>query len=279
MADSITEFGILSHVFGLTCSNLDGGFVDGFFIMINFWPSFVAFILVGIVLEHTEIFYSAFAWAFWGEWLINWGIRLAVNVPGPQFGCEPSVQVPALATDLLTFATLFLMIMSAYAFDFPIRWYKMLMITIFAPIAIYSRVFLKFNTPGQLLWGVLAGLVMSILWSLLIYYVLRRWRTSILYKTFLGTDYIDTLINMHSPILATNNYPLEVKMKIKDHQIQQELIDDYLLKSQVSAFQVSDQFKEPSTRDADEQILSIGQIEYIRPKTSFSFINEFVSVY
>ena len=275
----MTEFGILAHIFDLTCVNFKGGFVEGFFIALNMWPAFVAFILMGIVLEHTEIFYSAFAWVFWAEWLINWGIRLAVGQPGPEFGCEPSVQVPALATDLLTMSTVFLLISSSYSFDFPVRWYKLLMITIFGPLAIYSRVYLKFNTPGQLLWGVLSGLVMGILWSILIYYVLSRWRTSILYKTFLGTDYIDTLINMHAPILASNNYPLEVKMKIKDHQILQELIDDYLLKRQSAQFQVADQTKETSAYDADDQILSIGELEYVRPVTSFKFVNEFVRVY
>jgi len=269
MADSITEFGVLAHIFDLSCINYTGGYIEGFFIMINFWPLFVALILMGIVIEHTEIFYSAFAWAFWGQWLINWGIRIAINSPGPEAVCSPSVQLPTLSTDLMTFSTLFLMIMSGFAFDFPIRWYKLLMITILGPVVLYARVYLKLNTPQQMLWGVLSGFIGAMCWSALIYFVLRRYKTSILYKTFLGTDYIDTLMDHHRPILATNNYPLEIQMKIKDHEMLESMVEDYLLRKQIMRMMNQEDV------ERNEKLLSVEDVDYMRPTTSVYFINEF----
>lgn len=234
MADTLTEFGVLGHIFDTVCVNYNGEFVEGFFIAINFWPLFVGCILLGIVIEHTEVFYSAFSWAFFAQTLINWGIRIGVNQSGPEAVCSVSKQLPTLSTDLMTFSTLFLMIMSGFCFDFSIRWYKLLMITIFGPVVIYARVYLKLNTPQQLLWGVLSGFIGFVCWSILIYYVLTRWKTSILYKTFLGTDYIDTLLNTNQPILATNMHPLQIQLKIKDHDLQQKLVDDLLTRRKIA---------------------------------------------
>lgn len=269
MSDSLTSFGALAKLYNAICINYNGGFVEGFFIIMDFWPLFVGSILLGIVIEHTEIFYSAFSWAFFAQTLINWGIRVGIGQKGPEAVCSVSFQNPALSTDLLTFSTLFLMILSGFCFDFSIRWYKMLMITIFGPVVIYARIYLKLNTPQQLLWGTLSGFIAFVCWSVVVYYVLSRWKTSILYKTFFGTDYIDTLMHTNRPILATNTYPLEVQLKIKDHDLQQKLMDDLLIKRKIQIM------NQNGPIIAKENDITMIDSEHMKPKTIVQFVHEF----
>lgn len=226
MADTLTQLAIITKIFSNYCVNVEDSLWTGFFEGLNFWPFILGLILLGMIFIHTELFYAAFAWAFWIEFLINWGIRAAFNQPGPDTKCSSSIQMPAYATDGLVFTTMFLMISSAVSFDFSLRWYKILLLGFFGPLTLYSRVWLHYNTPQQLLAGALAGSIAAAIWIIIVDYTLKKWYKSILFKTFLGTDYIDTLINPHRPTMCYTNLPMEIRSKIKDEEVLQGVMEE-----------------------------------------------------
>lgn len=224
MSDTFTQIGIITKIFSNYCVNVPFNLWSGFFVGLNFWPFIIGMGLLAMILIHTEVFYAAFAWVVWIGFLINWGIRAAINQEGPDNICSSSIQMPAYASDGMTLITLFLMISSSVSFNFSLSWYKLLILGVFGPLTLYGRVWLHYNTPQQLLAGNLSGLIQAACWIVIIDYVLKNWYKSILFKTFLGTDYIDTIINPYRPVFCYTNLPVEVRNKIKDEVMLQNLM-------------------------------------------------------
>lgn len=233
MSDPITQFGIVSRLYSTVCLNYRDDLWTGFFVMMDWWPWMVGFIFVGLLIEHAEVFYAMFALALVGDFYINWGIRIAIDQAPPEIFCTTQQQMPAYATDGISFITMTLMIMSAVTFNFSLRWYKIILIAVLGPVAIYARIWLHNNTPQQLLGGILSGFINTIVWSTLIYIVLTKWYARIVYKTFLGTDYIDTLIHQYHPVLCYNNIPIRSNSKIKDHTLLEGIINHSIMNGMI----------------------------------------------
>lgn len=226
MADTPTQIMFTTKMYNMFCENIPGDYWTGLFVGLDYWPIIINFILVGILLEHTEVFYSAFFWSFFADQMINWAWRAIFNDMGPQPICAAPIQMPAYATDGIAFITLYLMICSSVCFNFSLRWYKILLIGVFGPITVYGRIYLKMNTPQQLLAGVLSGTGCAFVFILITYWVLTRKYESLVYKVFFGTQYIDTLINQFRPVLCTNNIPVEFKWKVKDQEYMETLLQE-----------------------------------------------------
>lgn len=226
MADTFTQLGIITKIYSNYCMNVPDNLWSGFFVGLNFWPFILGLILIGMIFIHTEIFYAAFAWSVWIGFLVNWGIRAAFNQEGPDPNCTSSIQMPAYASDGLVFITIFLMVSTAVSFDFSLRWYKILLIGFFGPMTIYSRIWLHYNTPQQLLAGALSGTIAAFIWLIIVDYVIKKWYKSFLFKTFLGTDYIDTLVNPYRPTICFTTLPIEIRNKIKDEKTLQNLMEE-----------------------------------------------------
>ncbi len=234
MSDPITQFGIISRLYSGVCLNYKDDMWTGFFIMMDWWPWYVGFILVGLLLEHAEIFYSLFALAFVADFYINWGLRLAIDSAPPEIYCTTQQQMPAYATDGITFITMSLMILSGACFNFALRWYKIILIAVLGPVAIYSRIWLHNNTPQQLLGGIASGFGNTIMWSTVIFVLLTYCYARLVHSTFLGTAYIDTLTNSYEPVICYNSIPIRANSKIKDQVLLESIIEHSMLQNRIT---------------------------------------------
>ena len=158
----------IGKVYEAECINYSDSWLSGFFAVYDYWPLFISFAIIGLTLEHREIFYCLVLKGMFLNGLLNWGFRELIGQAGPEPGCSASTQNPAYASDGLTFLFVTLLCASSMIYRVPIRWFKLSILWIGGPLAIYTRVWLRFNTGLQLLSGVGFGLVEGILYCLLL---------------------------------------------------------------------------------------------------------------
>jgi hypothetical protein len=243
MSDPITQFQIVSRLYSNVCLNYKNDMLTGFFIMMDWWPWMIGFMFVGLLIEHAEVFYAMFAIALVADFYINWALRLGISgyiTTSPEIYCTTQQQMPAYATDGIAFITLTLMILSSVGFNFGLRWYKIILISILGPIAIYTRVWLHLNTPQQLMAGLASGTVNFVVWSTAIYLVLTRFYPRIVHTSFLGSDYMDTLTDPYMPVFAYNTIPIQSKGKIKDQYMLENIIQYSILHNRIAALHDDD---------------------------------------
>ncbi len=198
------------------CENFADGWISGFFAVYDYWPLFLSFGLFGLTLEHREVFFCIVLKGMLLNGLLNWGFREAINQEGPEPMCSSSAQMPAYASDGLTFLIIVLMISSGMIYGVPIRWFKLSMLWIGGPIALYTRTWLRFNTGPQMLAGCAFGLVEGLIYCLILRYVftydrIDRW---FLRSHRLGRDYEDTKIRPDRPTLVFQQVPDKMTAKL-----------------------------------------------------------------
>ncbi len=222
MSSAGEAIGAFGHVFSLVCENLDDDVITSGFLFYDMWPFYLGILLIGVTIEHSEVFYSLVTWIFFIDFFFNFGIRSAIDQPGPQLICTSSIQMPAYATEGAMLLTMYLLISSSVSFNFSLRWLKIFIIGVFLPLGIYSRIWLHFNTPQQLLAGSAFGIFFGLVWVVVTRFLVDRFYGSILFKTFVGTDYIDTMINRLNPVICFYNTPYMINWKVKENPIDRD---------------------------------------------------------
>jgi hypothetical protein len=199
----------LGELFQDQCINYSDDWASGFFAAYDYWPLFIGMIIIGLTLEHKEVFYVLVFWGGLSNALINWGLRAAISQPGPEPDCFQDIQMPAYATDGLTFLTTIVMISSGYTYGIPIRWFKLSLLWIGGPIGLYARVWLRANTPPQMMAGTAVGIIEGLIYTNILLYVFTYERIE---KWFLqtgnwwrGYDYQDTMIRPYRPVVVTDS--------------------------------------------------------------------------
>lgn len=198
----------LGELFQEQCINYKDDWVSGFFAAYDYWPLFVGLIILGLTLEHREVFYVLVFFGGLFNALINWGLRAAISQEGPEPDCFSDIQMPAYATDGLTFLTVVTMIASGYTYGVPVRWFKLALFWVGGPVGIYARIWLRANTPAQMMAGTGFGLAEALIYSTVLLYVFTYERID---KWFLrhnnmivGSDCQDTMIRPHTPVVVTS---------------------------------------------------------------------------
>lgn len=206
----------IGKVYEAECINYHDSWLSGFFAVYDYWPLFLSFAFIGLTLEHREIFFCLVLKGTFINGLLNWGFREAIGQAGPEPSCSSSTQNPAYASDGLTFLFIILLCSSGLIYDVPIRWFKLSILWVGGPLALYTRVWLRFNTGLQLLAGCGFGLIEGVLYCLLLYYVftyerIDRW---FLRSTRFGRDYEDTKIQPRRPTVVFEQVPSAVNAKL-----------------------------------------------------------------
>lgn len=206
----------IGRVYEAECINYSDSWLSGFFAVFDFWPLFISFAVIGLTLEHREIFYCLVLKGMFINGLLNWGFRELIRQPGPEPSCSSYAQNPAYASDGMTFLLVTLLCSSSIIYKVPIRWFKLSILWIGGPLAIYTRVWLRFNTGLQLLAGVGFGLVEGILYCMVLnfFFTYERIDKWFLSGVKFGNDYEDTKIRPSRPTIVLDQVPKQMNAKL-----------------------------------------------------------------
>lgn len=148
--------------------------VTQFFIIYNFWPIFLGYVMFGLTLVKCDyIFLLLTATNFTDNW-VNYVLRSWV---GTSSNYQPETcplipeQMPALAAERIS--VLYTVIWFLATFTYPTRMGKsnILFLNFSSVLALYSRCYLGFSTPVQMFAGTGAGVVEGLILSLLFYFL------------------------------------------------------------------------------------------------------------
>ena len=148
--------------------------ITKFFLIYNFWPIFMGYVMLGLtVVKCDYVFLLLTITNFMDNW-INYSLRSTIN-NSSLF--QPSTcpllddQMPALSSQRI--AVLYTVIWFLATVTYPTRMGKanILFINFSAVTALYSRLFLGFSTPEQMIVGALVGILEGVCFSLVFYYL------------------------------------------------------------------------------------------------------------
>ena len=201
MGDQLTDAKIQALFYKLLCSNYDDDWITTVLQMLNDWPVWLAILLFGTTLMHRDIYYSLFSLVFFIDWFINWGLREAIGEEGPT-KCTSQFQNPAYAGEAVVLIALWLLLTSGPFLRMRLNWIVWFMLSVFVPIAIFARMWLHQNTPQQIMWGALAGLLSAMIWVPVCVYLLAspKFYEFIVWKRFMFMHFADTLVRWCEPI-------------------------------------------------------------------------------
>lgn len=200
------------------CTNFDNSYVSGFWVIADFWPIFATFIILSITINKVELFSLVVLKGGALNILINWAAREIIRQYGPEPNCSSDWQMPAYASDSLAFLTTTLLGASGFIYDVPISMFNSTVLWVGVPVALYARIWLRFNTGPQLLAGAAFGVVEGIIYCLVMRYILRYKRLRRWFlrgKKFFISSCQDTLINSRFPFVYLAYSPKEMILKLE----------------------------------------------------------------
>jgi hypothetical protein len=209
----------IGEVYKTDCINYDNSLLSRLFATYDLWPIFLTFAIIGLTAEHKEVFFFIVLFGTFFDGLLNWGWRALIGKDGPEMTCTTHGQNPADASDAITFLYTIILGASILIYNVPIRYFKLTILGVGGPLAIYTRVWLRFNTGLQLISGACFGFVEGAIYCYILYKVfpyenLDRW--FLRKDTFLfGKDFEDTNIRPDTPTLVFDRDPLLVKAKLR----------------------------------------------------------------
>jgi len=204
------------------CFNFDNNYVSGFFLVFDFWPIYVAFILLAIKINRAEIFADVVLAGGSLDLVINWVFRDYVfSQNGPEYVCSSSYQMPAYASSALCFLFTTLIISSGFIYKVKLSFVNSFMLFVGIPVALYARVWLRFNTGPQLLVGALFGIIEGVVYCFFMKFVftykfLRKWMLESKggIMGFLFGSCQDTLLRPKHPYIFLDKPPSKIHLKV-----------------------------------------------------------------
>lgn len=151
--------------------------VTKFFVIYNFWPIFLGFIMLGITLVKCDYVFLLMTMSNFIDNGLNYALRTAVgpssNLQGIDCPIEPE-QMPALASQRI--AVLYTVMWFLATFTYPRRLGKanVLCFNFCTVLALYSRMYIAFSTPAAMLIGCLIGVLEGFMLSLFFFYLMRH---------------------------------------------------------------------------------------------------------
>jgi hypothetical protein len=149
--------------------------VTQFFIIFNFWPIILGYIMFGMTMVKCDyillLLTSTNFLDNWINYLLRSGIDTHDNYQPVTCPILPE-QMPALASQRVV--VLYTVMWCLATFIYPVRINKstIVFLNFSSVLAIYSRMYLGFSTPAQMLAGALVGLMEGLCFTL-IFYVLK----------------------------------------------------------------------------------------------------------
>lgn len=214
---NLFDLSAIGSAYEKDCKNFDNSYISGFFIAYDFWPIFAMVAVITLTIGRIEAFALLVLKGGALNSLINWGVRELIAQEGPEPGCSAKYQMPAYASDALSFICVCLFCSSGFIYDVPINILNSTIIWMGVPAAIYCRIWLRFNTGPQLVAGNAFGIFEAIIYCLFLRYIMVYIRIEnwFLKGKKIFTSCQDTLINPKKPFIYLSHSPEKLKLKLE----------------------------------------------------------------
>lgn len=208
--------GTLGKSYAATCKNFTDDYISEAMIIFNYFPIYLTMIVFALSFNSRS---EALIWILLSGGLFNWlisaGIRWLISAPGPQGECFVEQQMPAYATDILTFTIITALVCSTFIYKVYLSSRTTIFLATFAPFALYSNIWLRINTGPQLLAGLGLGLGEALLYCLLVAWIVD---TKFIEKWLINRNYIfaliqNTMIPGETVTLQLEDIPDKLKLK------------------------------------------------------------------
>lgn len=193
--------------------------ITEFFVVYNFWPIFLTFVVIGITLVQYEYTYFLLTVVMLADGGINYGLQQAygdsTNFQPPTCPIEPK-QLPALAAERITVLYIVGWFLVTYIYPRAVDTSKIWMFNIAAVLSLYARLYLIFSTPVQMLAGTVVGFVEGLLFSWLFLWIKEKGIDRVLIDApgfCLFPALSDSLAYTDTPTYVTNSKPKLFLMK------------------------------------------------------------------
>lgn len=159
----------LHAIHGTTHIHNSAGWVQCYFVMVDYYPVYVYFMVWAIFLATGSIFFYFLGTGMTIDKLLNLTLRYVFH----QKGFNKTYQMPAMSSQLsvymLTMMLFFIVVYRVRATP-----YRILLATTFLTSVVYARSYLNINTPMQLFVGALVGALDASVQSFFLYTLIYR---------------------------------------------------------------------------------------------------------
>lgn len=212
---------VLADYYETVCVGIDGdSAIAKFFVVYDFWPVFLSFVIIGITLVQYEYIYFLFTIVMLVDGAINYGAQKAVgasdNLQPPTCPIEPN-QMPALASERIMVIYIVGWFLVTFVYPRPMSTTKIFMFNIAGVLALYARFYLVFSTPAQMLAGAAIGFAEGMAFGYLFWNLRKRgWDKRLIESpSILGLPPLtDTLAYPRSPTYVVEQEPDDVNVKV-----------------------------------------------------------------
>lgn len=171
MSSGFEGMSVLQTLENFGCQNIGSDWITLAMFAIDWWPFYfgIGMALLFVMMDRNEIYWWILSWLWFIQLFVNWGFRAAIGQTGPDQRCTYKYQNPAYSSDGLMFLVLYVSLTSSLVLRVNIGWFRIATLSFFYVIAVFARMWLHMNTPQQLLWGALSGVI----WGLVLSFVTR----------------------------------------------------------------------------------------------------------
>jgi hypothetical protein len=210
-------------------------FLTKLFAIIDVWPVFLGFFFIGLTFIHKEAFFFLLTAALLADWGINSGLQILVGASNnvQPASCPISdMQMPAMSSEMMVMLWTFGFGMVILVYPRAVSGMNIVFIVAASQIAIYSRIYLIFSTPSQLLAGAaigfLEGMVYLSLVSLMRYYGLDRAMIAAPNLFYILPPMSDTIMFPTEPTYVVTSKPTRAQFKVYQERTMAEDADSDL---------------------------------------------------
>ncbi len=153
------------------CPLYESSTIGPYLLLADYYPILLSMVLYGIGLFHFELYFFFLGLALNIDWLVNWGLRVAIG-GGERFpGCGGSGhEMPSYASQHITVLLTMLFLLFMVWHKQRVTAMKLLSLNLLIVVILGARVYIGTNTPVELLIGALVGVGEGVILHLAIFY-------------------------------------------------------------------------------------------------------------
>jgi len=151
--------------------------VTQFFIIFDFWPIYLGYIFMGLTLVKCDYSFLLLTTTNFLDYLLNYVIRSAgweTTSYQPETCFAGPHQLSALAAQRVTVLYIVIWFMATFTYPTRISKSNVMFINFSAVLALFSRLYLGFSTPQQMLIGAAIGVGEGLFFSFVFYFLMVR---------------------------------------------------------------------------------------------------------
>jgi len=165
------------------------------FILIDFYPTYVAVALYVISFYCWELYFGYASLCLFIDWGVNYVLRWLISAPQRFPGCGTSSGMPSFSSEQA-------ILLNTLGLCFVLLWshntsaMKIGILNIITTVVIFARVYIGINTRQEIIVGAVVGFIEGIFFTLMFYYFRRFFAIFLEYSIVRRLGIIDNMCNL-----------------------------------------------------------------------------------